>query len=209
MSRSSAAPRSAYHHGDLRNALLNEGVELAREGGPSAIVLREAARRAGVSPNATYSHFKSLPDLVVAVSEHAMSALARSMEHELDSRKRRRNRGDDAAEAFGALGRGYVLFALREPGLFRTAFETNVLPIGAHHGVGDSGLTPLALLERGLDEMVKVGRLSKAGRRRGVPIAWSTVHGLSMLLLGPYRDLSEAERDALIRDTVAMVVARP
>lgn len=208
MAQKTTQRREAYHHGDLRNALISEGVELAREGGPGAIVLREAARRVGVTPNATYGHFRSLPDLVGAVAERAMGMVARGMEHELDRRTRRRDPGADAAEAFAAVGRGYVLFALEEPGLFRTAFETGVLPLGEHEGVGDSGLTPLGLLERSLDAMVATGRLARAHRRRGVPVAWSAVHGLSLLLLGPYRGVPEPERDAIIRETLAMVVAR-
>ncbi|MCE1190745.1 MAG: TetR/AcrR family transcriptional regulator, partial [Acidovorax sp.] len=50
------APRSTYRHGDLRRALLDAGIELARQGGPDAVVLREATRRAGVAPNAAYRH---------------------------------------------------------------------------------------------------------------------------------------------------------
>ena len=49
--------RRSYRHGDLRRALLDAGVALAREGGPDAVVLREATRRAGVVPNAAYRHF--------------------------------------------------------------------------------------------------------------------------------------------------------
>src|ERR1700678_7784 len=53
------AVRKTFHHGDLRKALLEAGMALAREGGPNAIVLREATRRAGVAPNAAYRHFSS------------------------------------------------------------------------------------------------------------------------------------------------------
>lgn len=53
------SPRSTYRHGDLRRALLDAGIELARSGGPDAVVLREATRRAGVAPNAAYRHFAS------------------------------------------------------------------------------------------------------------------------------------------------------
>ena len=52
-----AIARSTYRHGDLRRALLEAGIELARSGGPDAVVLREATRRAGVAPNAAYRHF--------------------------------------------------------------------------------------------------------------------------------------------------------
>ena len=59
--------RSTYRHGDLRRALLEAGIELARHGGPDAVVLREATRRAGVVPNAAYRHFASRRELLRAV----------------------------------------------------------------------------------------------------------------------------------------------
>ena len=72
--------RHTYHHGDLRQALLDEGIALAREGGPDAVVLREATRRAGVVPNAAYRHFASRDALLQAVRAAALSALAVAME---------------------------------------------------------------------------------------------------------------------------------
>ncbi|RZJ16909.1 MAG: TetR/AcrR family transcriptional regulator, partial [Haliea sp.] len=59
--------RSTYRHGDLRRALLEAGIELARANGPDAVVLREATRRAGVAPNAAYRHFESRQALLQAV----------------------------------------------------------------------------------------------------------------------------------------------
>ena len=59
--------RRSYRHGDLRRALLDAGVALAREGGPDAVVLREATRRAGVVPNAAYRHFAGRQALLDAV----------------------------------------------------------------------------------------------------------------------------------------------
>src|SRR6267143_501148 len=75
--------RSTYRHGDLRRALLEAGVELARDGGPDAVVLREATRRAGVVPNAAYRHSASRHDLLRAVRSAALSALAVAIETEL------------------------------------------------------------------------------------------------------------------------------
>jgi hypothetical protein len=72
--------QASYHHGNLHQALVEAGTELAREGGPSANVLREAARRVGVSPNAAYRPFNALPELVEAVALEPLPALARSME---------------------------------------------------------------------------------------------------------------------------------
>src|SRR5690349_11913636 len=74
---------SPSRHGDLRRALLEAGIQLARAGGPDAVVLREATRRAGVVPNAAYRHFASRWELLQAVRSAAVSALAVAMEAEL------------------------------------------------------------------------------------------------------------------------------
>jgi AcrR family transcriptional regulator len=74
--------RETYRHGDLRRALIDAGVALAREGGPDAVVLREATRRAGVTPNAAYRHFASHHALFDAVRTHALGALAQAIERE-------------------------------------------------------------------------------------------------------------------------------
>ena len=66
--------RETYRHGDLRRALLDAGVALAREGGPAAVVLREATRRAGVVPNAAYRPFANRDDLFDAVRGAALGA---------------------------------------------------------------------------------------------------------------------------------------
>jgi AcrR family transcriptional regulator len=210
-----AATPAPYHHGNLRQALVQAGTELAREGGPSAIVLREAARRVGVSANAAYRHFSSLPDLVEAVASDALSALARSMEAELAKCRPTGDAGNDAIERLGAVGRGYVHFALAEPGLFATAFspgkaadhpggvpgrqgERDAREAGDRHGTGDSGLGPGELLEQALDGMLAAGVLDAADREVAPTNAWAAVHGLSVLLLGPLAVPDSAERDALI-----------
>jgi AcrR family transcriptional regulator len=204
-----------YHHGNLRHALVQAGTELAREGGPSAIVLREAARRVGVSPNAAYRHFSALPDLVEAVAFDALSALARSMEAELAKCRPSGDAGRDAIARMDAVGRGYVHFALSEPGLFATAFaprkvtahtgDAAVRPdeIAAHseddlRGAGDSGLRPGELLEQALDGMLEAGVLDAADRNIAATNAWAAVHGLSGLLLGPLAGQAPSAREALI-----------
>src|ERR1700733_8633170 len=75
--------RKKFRHGDLRRALLEAGIALAREGCPDAIVLREATRRAGVAPNAAYRHFSSHSDLLQAVRAAALSSLALAIEAEI------------------------------------------------------------------------------------------------------------------------------
>ena len=108
--------RANYRHGDLRRALLAAGVDLARVGGPTAIVLREATRRAGVSPNAAYRHFADRAALLGAVCDAAQSALATAIEAEQDALPAHGDRVLDARARFQAVGTGYIRFARAEPG---------------------------------------------------------------------------------------------
>jgi AcrR family transcriptional regulator len=194
------APSRPYHHGRLRDALVEAGVELARAQGPEAVVLRSATRAAGVSHNAAYRHFADRDALLRAVCERCMTRLALLMEQRVDAIDARNGPGDPAATAWlrlDALGRAYVEFATAEPGWFRTAFAvprtTHMFAPG--EGVGTSGLGPYGLLSARLDELVDVGAIPPERRPRAEYAAWSAVHGFSSLLNdGPLRDLPDTER---------------
>src|SRR6202012_6191663 len=82
--------RTTFRHGDLRRALLEVGMELARAGGPEAVVLREATRRAGVAPNAAYRPFSSHRDLLQAVRAAALALLSMAIETEMAAARRRK-----------------------------------------------------------------------------------------------------------------------
>jgi AcrR family transcriptional regulator len=200
--------RAAYRHGDLHRVLLEVGVELARAGGPDAVVLREATRRAGVVPNAAYRHFADRQALLRAVSAAARAAAADAMEAELAGVPQ----GGDAARTarlrLRAIGTGYVRFARAEPGLFRTAFtvSTDLRDAANPASAGRGGLTPFQLLATVLDELVEAGVLP-AERREGAEfLAWSAVHGLAVLAIdGPLRSLDEARTQAVAQRVLDMV----
>jgi AcrR family transcriptional regulator len=191
-----------YHHGDLRNALISAGVELARQGGPAAIVLREAARRVGVSPNAAYRHFTDLSELVDAVAERAFATLAESMTDELAKCRPSGDAQIDAWQRLRATGRGYVHFAVAEPGLFAVAFDsTEGDPRAGHEPVPG----PWGILIDALQGLVAAGLLAPDSVDAAASTAWSTVHGLSLLLLGPMRQPSAAARERMIEATLDMI----
>lgn len=187
-------PRTSrpQHPDGVAAALLAAGTALAREGGPEAVVLREATRRVQVSPAAAYRHFADHRALLGAVGAVAMSELAEAME----LGQPRVDEGDPAELArlrLRAVGAGYLRYARDEPGLFRTAFAT-VEEVGhADEGRGRSGLTPLELLTAALDGLVEVGRLPARRRPGAELVAWSAVHGLATLLHGPLRGLDDDE----------------
>lgn len=181
--------RSSYHHGDLREALITTGVELARAEGPGAVVLREAARRVGVSATASYRHFADRKALLLAVRARALSCLGQRM---LD------DSGDPQPLAhFRTLGQSYVAFALAEPGLFRT-FAAPGIPVRPSDETADPN--PFRLLGAALDDLVTAGLLAPEQRLLADAVAWSAVHGLSVLLLDGL--LPRTRADELISRTL-------
>ncbi len=200
--------RSTYRHGDLRRALLEAGMELARAGGPDAVVLREATRRAGVVPNAAYRHFASREELLQAVRGAALSALAVAIETELATLRHASSPADYARAGLRAVGTAYLRFALSEPGLFRTAFavprDPAITPDPVGHG--RTGLDPFELLGAALDRLVEAGVLPSQRRPGAEYLAWSAVHGLAMLVIdGPLRALPQEAVQQIEEKLLAMV----
>ena len=193
--------------GAVRDGLVAAGLDLARTGGPDAVVLREATRMVGVVPNAAYRHFADRDELLAAVCAAAMGVLATRMAAGV---ARVRGEYGDAAAArgrLGAIGIEYLKFAREEPGLFATAFA---LPQRHAYGTPDDGTrrdsTPLGQLRTVLDELVDAGVLQPR-RRDGIeyPI-WSAVHGLAVLTgQGPLRDVPGATRHRLEKLTGAFI----
>jgi len=197
-----------YHHGQLRDALVDAALALARADGPEAVVLRAASREAGVSHNAGYRHFADRDALLRAVCERCMSALALLMEQRLRAAAVSGEPATDAWERLVATGRAYVEFAVSEPGWFRTAFSVplDLDLLGPGEGVGTGGLTPYELLGAALDGLVAVGEITPAQRVRAEYGAWSAVHGLATLLVnGPLRALPPDEREAALEVVVGLV----
>ena len=117
--------RETYRHGNLRRALLEAGTELACGGGPDAVVLREATRRASVTPSAAYRHFADRHVLLDAVCSTTQAALAVAMEAELDGLPKGGTHAQSARAPPRAGRTGYLRFARSEPELFRTAFSAS------------------------------------------------------------------------------------
>lgn len=200
--------RETYRHGDLRRALLETAIELARRGGKDAIVLREVTRQAGVSPNAAYRHFADLNSLLNAAAMAAQAELATVMEKELARLKPGTNKAEHARAQLRAVGTGYLKFARSEPGLFRLAFSENADLSNASNpaSTGSSGLTPFQILSVALDALVKAGQLPQERRQAAEFFAWSAVHGLAMLQIdGPLRELDAKQTEAIGQRLIDMV----
>ena len=165
---------SHYHHGNLRAELLSHALRRVRDHGPGALVLRDLAKDAGVSPAAAYRHFDTIDHLRAEVARLARQELAGAMIAARDRTTRGRNA---SVRRFEAIGRAYIRFAVDEPGWFETAFaKDSVLPTTPED--------PNAwdVLVTALDEMVADGTMPSHARDSAPLIAWASVHGLGALL---------------------------
>lgn len=192
--------RTPYHHGDLRNALVGAAAELAEQGGPDAVTVRAAARIAGVTPTAAYRHFSGHEDLLLAAKERSLASMEASMRKRLALLPDASDPAEAAANRLEAIGRGYVDFALSEPGLFRTAFcsDQAKLEVGEEPNFDPPGA--YGMLKDAIDQLLALG-FFRPDQRDGTEIgAWALVHGLSFLLLdGPMSRLP-AEAKAHLQD---------
>lgn len=199
--------RESYHHGNLREALVEAGLELTREGGPAALVLRDIARRVGVSPNAVYRHFAGRAELLAGVATSIQHGMAERM-HRLGTAAPGAAAVDEATIArarLRAVGMGYITFALDEPGWFEVAFAGADALAGA---VDEAALpAPLAALLHALDGLVAAGELTERERRDAEWPCWSAVHGFALLALkGPLRARGRDEIMPIAERTVAAVI---
>src|SRR3974390_206721 len=107
------AASKPYHHGDLRRVLIDAALKLAEEGGPEAVSVREAARRAGVSPGAPFRHFDSRAALMTGVAEEAQRPFRAEIEASLGEAPVR-----DPLKRFRAFGIAYLRWAMKNPAHF-------------------------------------------------------------------------------------------
>lgn len=197
-------PTAPYHHGDLREALIEAAVTSVRENGPDGLALRDLARRVHVSHNAAYRHFADRDDLVAEVAGRVMGKIVDSMQARL-AQVRTRDPVLRARRRLAATGRGYVDFAITEPGLFRLACASLS---AVSSTIALPGRDPLVLLGEALDDLVGVGFLTAAARIDAEITCWSAVHGFSVISIdGPLQGSTAKERTIAL-DRVLIAIDR-
>jgi AcrR family transcriptional regulator len=164
-----------YHHGNLREELLAAAIRLIAETGPTAFTLREAARRAGVSHNAPYRHFRDREDLLAAVAAQGFRELTQAM---VDAARQR----SDALERLKRAGLGYVTFALRRPEHFTVMFDA---PMSKRKHPDSAAAAELAFgtLLGCVKNCQGAGRLPPGDSRQMALLAWTMVHGIAKLAI--------------------------
>ncbi|MGD0641108.1 MAG: TetR/AcrR family transcriptional regulator [Roseiarcus sp.] len=183
----STSERSTYHHGNLRPALIAAARALLDEGGPAAVGLREAARRVGVSPTATYRHFRDKDDLLAAVAAEGFREFAAALARA-------------GRESFSAMGAAYVDFALKQPGMFRLMFSPLFAKRELCPDLKGAAEEAFVVLRRGVQSGAGEGQGQGEDVDAAAIAAWSLVHGLSHLILDGVlpKESAEAFKQAIL-----------
>jgi AcrR family transcriptional regulator len=165
----------AYHHGDLRNTLIQLGTEMLIESGEASLSLRKLAQRAGVSHNAPYQHFADKNAMVAAIAEEGFRMLGEVVD-----------RADDPnlvhpTERLAVVGRAYVAFALAHPSHLQLMFGT--FPNSNYPSLTQQATQTLERLVGIVQELHAQGQLNAAPPSDAALVLWMTLHGLSAVLI--------------------------
>ena len=167
--------RRGYHHGNLREALIDAALMLLAEKGPGAFTIAEAARLAGVSSAAPYRHFRDAEALLAAVAERGYERFAAALAQAWDDGR------PDPLRAFEALGQAYLAFARREPALYAAMFETHVA-FDASPSLPAAAERAFAVLRQAAERLTAT--LPEAQRPPSLMMSlhiWALSHGIASL----------------------------
>jgi AcrR family transcriptional regulator len=176
-----AFQRRGYHHGNLREALIEAALSLIAESGPAGFTITEAARRAGVSPAAPYRHFRDADALLAEVALRGFERLAASLTTTWDEGR------PDPVTAFERMGRAYLAFARTEPAYYVAMFEASVA-VEDYPSLAAAADGAFRTLREAAEQVT--ARLPKEDRPPSLMVAlhvWALSHGIASLFCRPHR----------------------
>ena len=141
-------PKRGYHHGNLRQALIDATLTLIEAQGPQGFTLSDAAKSAGVTPAAVYRHFAGRDDLIAEVARQGFAIFADLLDHAYDGGR------PSALAAFEATGRAYLAFARKFPGHYPAMFESGI-SMNANPELARSADRARGVLLRAAEELSK------------------------------------------------------
>jgi AcrR family transcriptional regulator len=170
--------RRAYHHGDLKNALLDTALEQIARNGVRALSLRDVARRAGVSHTASYRHFPSKESLLAAIAEQGFRRLGDSMRTAMLAH------ANDPVAALQASGVAYVEFGVSYPDHLQIMVGGHIAHEADYPALVTASKEAYELLTSIVREGLRSGGLRGSDERSIALAAWAIVHGLAQLIAG-------------------------
>lgn len=178
MKKTKPPRRVGYHHGNLRQTLIDAAVQLAEEVGPDNVSVREVAKRAGVSPGAPFRHFSNKTALMTAVAEQAMRRFRSEIADAVRSIS-----GDSPIERFAAVGIAYLRWAARNPTHFQIISTRSLIDWQSSDSLREDNEAIRSLLEESLAEAQRRGMLSSSDTVQTQIVARALVYGLSRMCI--------------------------
>lgn len=176
-SSQSGFERRGYHHGNLREALVEAAMALIADKGPAGFTIAEAARLAGVSPGAPYRHFRDADALLAEVAQRGFDHFARTLSGAWNEGR------PDPVRALEAVGRAYLSFARNQPAYYAAMFEART-DVAAHPGLSSASERAFAVLRDATERLAA----TLPPQRRPPPLMmalhiWSMAHGIASLFV--------------------------
>ena len=169
--------KRGYHHGNLRQALVEAALMLIAERGPQGFTLSEAAKTAEVTPAAVYRHFAGRDDLLAEVARQGFDIFAALLEYAWDEGR------PTALAAFEATGRAYLAFARKYPGHYQAMFESGLQP-GNHPDLAVVSQRARAIMDRAAEALTAGLPAARRPPARMVSAhVWAASHGVVELFL--------------------------
>jgi AcrR family transcriptional regulator len=168
--------RQRYHHGRLREALIEATLQLLEEGGPERVTVREAGKRAGVSSGAPFRHFPTRMALLTAVAEQAMIRFRAEIDRVLDQAD-----SDDPLTRFRAVGTAYLRWALGNPTHFRIISDRSLVDLDGSEIFIRHNTEIRALMDQLLQEAQQRGMLRPVDATLVPLAARALVYGLARM----------------------------
>ncbi len=190
---------SAYHHGDLRAALLAEAATMITEGGAAGVTMREIGRRLGVSRSAPYRHFADKSALLVAVAAAGFNRLRGRLEAIEAGAPR------TSVERLRRLGGEYVRFALENPAHYRLMYGREALTREELPELKEAANALFEELVGVFRSYQRSGTVKRQDPRAQAYVAWSAMHGLASLMIEG-QILATVDIDALVRQTTSTLL---
>jgi len=192
--RDPAAPPKPYHHGDLRRVLIEAALQLAGEGGAAAVSVREAARRAGVSPGAPFRHFPSRDALMTAVAGEAQQRFRAEISAALAEVP-----DSDPLARFRALGLAYLRWAMRNPAHFEIISSGRYFVHDKASDLSRDNAELIDLAERTLADAYALGQLRSGDLKRVQIAGRALVYGFARMNIdGHFPRWGIAEEEAAL-----------
>jgi AcrR family transcriptional regulator len=186
-------PPKPYHHGDLRRVLIDAALQLAEQGGSAAVSMREAARRAGVSPGAPFRHFESRDALMAAVAEEAQRLFRAEIEMALSQVP-----VSDPLSRFRSFGLAYLRWAMRNPAHFEIISSGRYFDHDGAARLSRDNAELIAMSERMLAEAFAAGALRTSELRPVLIAGRALVYGFARMNIDghfPRWGVAEAEAE--------------